>query len=219
MVPVDKLEDRIYAAVPEQNAFSSKFAAYDFDSLTLTGNIGPLIWVIYFKIALIALWLILFSFSCWKCYSCVKNTQIKLHNWLFWNPIIRLLFEAYQDLALQSLLNIKLMDWDTGNSTINYSNVVSIISFILLIILPIVYMTLFLVKPDLWDDTAFTAKFGSFIEGSNLKSGIFMSKDKKDKNGESEKEQTWFGKKVPVAWALVFFIRRLIFVFSIVYFG
>lgn len=67
----------------------------------------------------------------------VKRVWNRLGSVIYWNGLIRLFLELYQDIALLSFLNLKSADWDTVYTSVSFSNYLSAIFITIIIAVPI----------------------------------------------------------------------------------
>ena len=185
LFPTEWFEELIYY-LPEQVAFNINFEACGIESKLIIKNIGST-FVIIMIYALVATMTTVFY----------KNERI----WnffgpiIFWNGLIRLFMELYQDLALMSFLNLKSAEWDSVYPSVRYSNYLSALFLAIILAVPVLLGYVLYKNVTKWNDEKFQDKFGSLFEGTDLK-----------KNSKS----------TTVAVLLIFLLRRLSIVISVV---
>ena len=96
LIPTEIIEDIAYY-LPEPIAFSINFEACGMESTLLISNIGSALLVIFLYALVSILTAVLYK---------VKRVWNKLGPVIYWNGLIRLFLELYQDLAMLCYLNI-----------------------------------------------------------------------------------------------------------------
>ena len=69
--------------------------------------------------------------------------KTKLTNYLFSNGSIRLFMEAYLELCLFSMLNINEIRWDLPFPAVEFSNLISVICFFSVLLVPFILLIYF----------------------------------------------------------------------------
>jgi hypothetical protein len=104
--------------------------------------------------------------------------------------------EVFLELALAVSLNLYIVDWNTSYPAIKYSNILSVIIFITLILICIFLIIFYAKNLDRLNDTTFKARYGTGVEGTNRK-------------------KTFNKRSIPVNLGF-FFGRRIAFVASVI---
>ena len=132
-------------------------------NLFVVPNLGLLFYIFvgHFILALIA----------WQLQCCSKRfprvvgtIEKKSNSYLYWNGTMRFLVEGYLDMALFSLMNLAVLDWDTNITGIKVCNYVTIFILALTCSLPIFMLFFYLFKSREWNSEAFKAKYGTVLD-------------------------------------------------------
>ena len=115
----------------------------------------------------------------------------KLGKSFYWNGLIRLFLELYQDLALLSFLNLYTAEWDSVYDSVRYSNNLSAVVFGIVLALPLILAIVMYRNRTLWNDPNFRNRFGALLDGTK-------------------------GTCSAATVLLIFLLRRLTFVISVV---
>ena len=128
LIPTEKLEELVYY-LPESAAFNINFAANKIESTLFISNIGfsKLVIMAFILVAIIGL-----------LFYMVKRVWNWLRPIIYWNGLIRLFLELYQDLALLSFLNLYTAEWDSVYDSVRYSNNLSAIVFAIVLAVPLI---------------------------------------------------------------------------------
>ena len=110
---------------------------------------------------------------------------------------MRFFIESYMQITLLTLLNLKEYEWDTLVTITALSNVLAIISLVVVILLPVALTIFFACNMAKWRDEQFTRRNGAFLEGADL---------------EREDSQ-WIVLLIP----LTYFLRRLLMSLTLVF--
>ena len=97
-----------------------------------------------------------------KC-SCLVRVKDKLGDYLFWNGFLRLFTEAYCQLVLFSLLNLRGVEWQKGIPLVESSDVSAVVAIILCTALPLLFCIILWCNKDNWKNEGFVKKFDCFI--------------------------------------------------------
>ena len=124
-------------------------------------NATSIILQVFFFLGLVLLAILC---PCCKRIKCVK----KLQSALFWNGLIRLMMEAYLELLLTSILNMKYGEVDPKKDSTQYAMVLSKVIFSVLTIVPPVLFVIWWKRREHWNSKDFKAKYGSLLEGITL---------------------------------------------------
>ena len=162
LIPTDKLNDYLYY-FPEEEPFSINFAQYGYDSRLFIGNMGLSLWIIYLNIFL--------SIICLLAFVCWKWLFKKLSPHLFWNGLIRLFIEVFQEVALIGALNLHTVEWSSSFMTVEYSNYLALIFTSLIFLVPIGLTVFYCRRLNDLNKKTFEKKYGAFLEGNNLNHG------------------------------------------------
>ena len=104
-------------------------------------------------------WIMSFKFP-WS-----KKVSDKIFNFLYWGGILRLIMEAYLEMIVTTMLNIKKNNMDWNNYSIVYTNVFSIVSCILLILMPIWVLVFYWRNRERWNEDGFNQRWGAPLDG------------------------------------------------------
>ena len=115
--------------MPEPVAFNINFSEQGLESTLFIENIGSCLLMIMLYILLAIMCLFLYN---------VKSIWNKLGPKLYWNGLIRLFLELYQDLALLSFLNLYTAEWDSVYDYVCYSNNLSAAVFTVVLAVPLI---------------------------------------------------------------------------------
>ena len=99
------------------------------ESTLLISNIGSSLLVIMANILIAIMCVVLYK---------VKRVWNWLRPIIYWNGLIRLFLELYQDLALLSFLNLYTAEWDSVYDYVCYSNNLSAAVFTVVLAVPLI---------------------------------------------------------------------------------
>ena len=102
--------------------------------------------------------------------------------------------ESYFEMALLSPLNVMEADWSNPNFSVKFSNYLSLLLCVVLILLPLGILLFFCLKIDQWVTEDFENRFGEILAGTRTHTIA------------SKKRWTL------MFYPMIFFCRRLIFV-------
>ena len=181
--------------LPEDEAYSLSFLQAGFESIYMMFSIG-----FFFYIFLLNIFLILFSMVLMVlAKKCNKVTKVssKLTSYLYWNGLIRLLMEAYLDVSICTLINLKKYVWISEFSALTFNNLLVIFFATVLLLCPPFLLIFAACKHHKWKSEDFKNKHGTLIDGTTSK----LSKNK------------WLILFIP----FMFFIRRIILALTVVF--
>ena len=75
--------------------------------------------------------------------------------------------ETFFELALAAVVNIRTADWETSYTGVKYSNALTLISLVLISVLPLCLILLYCIKFKVLGEEQFNKKYGAGIEGTN----------------------------------------------------
>lgn len=127
LFPTSIPEDEIYY-LPEAEPLNINFESAGIESKLFTSNIGSAMFITIAYATGAILSLVFYK---------NKRVWIKIRKVIYWNGILRLFLELYQDLALQSYLNIMTAEWDSVYPSVQYSNYLSVFVISLVVALPV----------------------------------------------------------------------------------
>ena len=81
-----------------------------------------------------------------------------------WNGSIRFFIEAYLDLIMSVAINLKHADWQTPFPAVQYSNILSIILFVLIPLLSVLILVYYFRHRETWTMPEFHTKFNTLLE-------------------------------------------------------
>lgn len=152
---------------PEMDPLGLNFANAGFDTSLLIPSLGTLFFMLLGQIQLMLVHLLLICLA--KAIPKTTRVRDKVSTYLYWNGSIRFMMEAYIDLCLFTLTNLKELNWREPIFGILASNTLSIILIVLLTVLPI-FLIYFFVKNALnWTNVNFLGKYGALLEGTDRK--------------------------------------------------
>lgn len=140
--------------LPECDPLTLNFATAGYDSIFIIPSLGLTYYVILGFFALVLVYLALQPVAK-KCGGRVRKARNAIGKRLFWNATIRFFVEAYLQFAMQALLNLKTMQSYDGLGNLYYNNVFAIMMAIAVVVLPIVLISIYLIKRESWEDEDF----------------------------------------------------------------
>ena len=131
--------------------------------------------------------------------KCNKVTKVssKLTSYLYWNGLIRLLMEAYLDVSICTLINLKKYVWIAEFNALTFNNLLVIFFATVLLLCPPLLLIFAACKHNKWQSEEYKNKHGSLIDGTTSK----LSKRK------------WLILFIP----FMFFLRRIILALTVVF--
>ena len=159
---VEKLNAWLYS-LPETDPLNANFEASGYESLFMITNIGFTIWICFFNIIVAVISYILGKYN----YRCRPRWQKKLHVF-YWNSLIRLYMSLFQDLALLSILNLDTLEWESRSSSEVYSYILSVVSIVLVSVLPIVFTAILYRNIAVWNQEEFLNNFGALFGDADI---------------------------------------------------
>ena len=129
LVPSSFIEENLHQDLDDPVEFSENFAQNGYDSILVIRN-SPTVVIQLFVFLLLVLITLAFK----KCQildcKCIKNVR----EGLFWNSLIRLLFETYFEIMLTSNLNVYKGDWENSKDSYRYSIILALCIVVVYII-------------------------------------------------------------------------------------
>ena len=104
--------------------------------------------------------------------------------------------EAYLELCLFAMLNLKEVRWDLPFAAIESSNIIAVFILLLTLCIPVLLIVFYYKNKHRWDDETFNEKAGTFFEG--------VRSDEEYQN-------------VLLANQILFFVRRFMLCFTLVF--
>ena len=188
------LSNLLYVVESEPQSVNFQQAGYD-SSLLLT-NLGSMFFIM---IAYVGLYVI-FLFVVWpltKLCPKIQKVTNKLRDFLFWGGTMRFFIESYMQICICTMLNLKEYEWEGSITLIALSDVLAIIAFVVVTVLPIALLIFFACNISRWDEERFAERHGAFLEGADL-----------------DREHTqWIVLLIP----LTYFLRRLLMSATLVF--
>ena len=189
--------DKHLYTLPEEDAYTMSFYESGYESAFLISNASSVVWIFILHFTGIV-----FVFGpiylIHQISGKLANTNNKLSKYFFWNGLLRLFLESCFEMALSAILNIHQVDWATRFPSATYSNALTVISLILLGLIPLILTVLYFKNFSFrTDTTSLMSRFTTFIVGTKYKL----------KNAS----------KSILAYPVLFVARRIIFAMSAVY--
>lgn len=185
-----------YGEIPAKDPYSMSFERTGFESTLLITNISVILWIyilhgIVFVFFYIPVWLIN------KKFGKLAGRRQKLEGYFFWGGPLRTLMETFLELLLASLLNTHMADWGTDSPQEKFSNFASLSILCTLALLTLLLVLFFLVNYNMYRFEWSRESYGALIEGTR------------------HSDRTT--RRHAMAWPAIFFLRRAVFIFSIIY--
>ena len=152
---------------PEEDAFSLNFENAGYDGNILVPLLGTLFYLAFGILALYVVDFLLKQLA--KKFPKIEKVRRRLNDFLYWNGSIRFFTEAYTELTLCALLNLKNLDWSGDFNAVTSSNILTIAVSVLVVGLPIFFVILIAKKLKSSNSVKFPQNLESLVEGSNLK--------------------------------------------------
>ena len=187
--------DKYIFTLPETDAFNEGFELCKYNSTLLVSNISMVVWMFALHLSCSFLYACCYFLACNKYKPAL--TKSKCANYLFWNGFIRLFIETFFELALSAFVNIQTADWETSYRGVKYSNVLTLISLILIGLLTPCLNFLYCRNFSILTEDRFKNRYGAGLEEVNL----------------TKKESP----RSILAFPLFFFSRRILFAVSAVF--
>ena len=128
----------------------------------------------------------------------LARLKTKCMGYFFWNGLIRLFMESFFELVLCALVNLHAVDWDSSYPGVKYSNVLTFISLILIGLIVTCLNVLYCCNFSRLAEERFRNRFGAGYDGTNPAKKV--------------------SPKSVLLYPVSFFIRRILFALSAVYF-
>lgn len=142
ILPTEKFYPKLFPLPEDDHPFNDKFNDLGFVSLYFVGNFGSaLIGVIW----LLVCYLLYPIAKCCKAKKCCVNFAAKLHSQIFFNSSILLVQEAYLDIMICSLVNVKNLGVGVKTFGAGISAFLSVLLLTCCLVIPI--LTLAYIKP------------------------------------------------------------------------
>ena len=181
--------------LPEDEAYTLSFLQAGFESIYMMFSMG-----FFFYIFLVNTFLIICSIPLMilakKC-SKVTKVSSKLTSYLYWNGLIRLLMEAYLDVSICTLINLKRYFWIVEFNSLTLNNLLVIFFAFVLIFFPPFLLIFAACKHNKWQSEEYQNKYGTLTDGTTSR----LSKHK------------WLILFIP----FMFFLRRIILALTVVF--
>ena len=81
--------------------------------------------------------------------------------------MIRLFMETWFELALVAVLNMRTVNWNTPSRAVTYSNILAVISLVLLSVLSAFLIIFYCMNFNKLNEEQFKNNYGSALEGTN----------------------------------------------------
>ena len=75
--------------------------------------------------------------------------------------------ETWLELALVAVLNMRTVNWSTPSRTVTYSNILAVISLVLMSVLSVLLIVFYCLNFKKLNEERFKNKYGSALEGTN----------------------------------------------------
>ena len=128
IIPTDALDEAIYYW-PEADPFTVNFEMAGVESTLLLANIGFAIYLIYIHILAMTIHLCIHMLR--SVAKCIDILHAKLSSYLYWVGLNRFYMELFFDVTFLSILNLHTVDWTTQFTSVMASNIVALMSLIL----------------------------------------------------------------------------------------
>ena len=162
--------------LPEDEPFSPSFELCDYESTLLIINASSTVWMYKAHLAM----LIVFATLFWLINRCCKSRKDsckskrqcdglikKIESYFFWNGLIRFFMETWLELALVAVLNMRTVNWSTPSRTVTYSNILAVISLVLINVLSVFLIVCYCLNFKKLNEERFKNKYGSALDGTN----------------------------------------------------
>ena len=167
LVDTSEKIDRLLFYLPETEAYNAGFDECHYNSTLLVANISSLVWMYVLNLAGVFLLVLCIIMANKKsCRPALANS--KLRNYFLCNGLIRIFMETFFELAMVSLVNIHTADWNTPFFGVKLSNNLTIISLILISVIPLWLIVLYCRNFKILGEVRFSSRYGAGYEGLNL---------------------------------------------------
>ena len=164
--------------MPEEEEEDPKLKTYEqsgYESHYFMKNAGSLLVFILLQVALILL--LVLCKPCSALCKCCKSTHGKVSNWLFFNPLLRLLLEATLDFSFSIFIQTSLMqenedeeekEKSVSEKFIQYNDSMVWIFIVVIGIMPIFVSIFLCCNRKKLQEPDFDKKYGALYTGLNL---------------------------------------------------
>lgn len=166
---VTLIEIPLHDHVPEDAAFSLGFEQSGYESKLFASNASFIIWLYISHLGLLILIygpILLINRRTGRL-SWLKH---KLGNYFHWNGLIRLFMETSLEMAITTFLGLYFFEADSLFAFVKYSNVMTMISLVLLIVTPIILLVLYYRNFAILANPSFKAKYSTALAGTKYQS-------------------------------------------------
>ena len=131
LIPTDKFLDIfVYTDMPESDPYTPQFEQAGYESTLMIGNISVICWTYAVNLGIFLfifcpIWLINHRTGR------LSGVKSGFAGYFFWNGPLRLFMESFFDMFLASVLNVHTADWDSPSSSVQFSNVASIVFLVI----------------------------------------------------------------------------------------
>ena len=152
---------------PENVPKSINFQQAGHDSALLVHNLGSLFYIMVAYVGLYAFYFLVVWPLTRLCPKIEKVTD-KLKYFLLWNGAMRLFTESYMQITMFTFLNLKEYEWDSDFTIVVLSDVLAIVSLVMVTLLPIALLIFFACNISKWSNEGFARRHGAFLDGADL---------------------------------------------------
>ena len=96
----------------------------------------------------------------------LSKVSSKLNGYLYWNALIRFFLEAYLDVSICALINLKSFIWISEFSSLTFNNLMAVLFITILLLLPPFLLIFAACKHQHWQSEEYQKRYGSLIEGA-----------------------------------------------------
>ena len=165
LIPTEAIYEEFFY-FPEIDPFSLSFETVGIESTLFLQNIGFIMVMILVHVLIMIMHALMHGPR--NCCPCSQKVHKKLGTYLYYNGLQRFYMEIYMDLALLSILNLHMADWETEFIAEKISNYLSGFVFFLVCLFPPIFLVFFCFNKPRFNSKRFQKKSGAVLEGMNL---------------------------------------------------
>ena len=195
MFPMEVIYDQLYY-FPDADPFTVNFEMSGTESTLFLSNIGTPLWIML-TMVILALILALLN-KCRQRFTCINKLYEKLNKYLNKDSYMRFFMEVSFDMMFLTTLNLYTIEWLKGYSSVQASNIISIVLLTLTSSVIIYLVVKFFRLPKEGRVEVYIDAFGaSLFKGTQV----------------DRREQKWALLMVPA----LFFVKRIVMVLILIF--
>ena len=161
------LDPYVHTDLSEAVPYTPQFEQCGYESTLTISNISVICWTYTMNLGVFLLiycpiWLINYKTGR------LGRAKSSLVGYFFWNGLLRLFMETFFDTFLSSVLNVHTADWDSPSSSVQFSNIISLVLLVIKGVTFFLVTTLYVRNLEVLGFPDIRSRVGALLDDTSL---------------------------------------------------